>query len=236
MFIDSLAAGEKIHIRVEKGNNTMEFITEAIQLTSEVDLLAIQQQEKKLHAKVLPVKLITDAKAAAPGKSAPPISFPEGNIIYKVSVVKDKTPYLWRRITIRRLNQAPYHLLVSAEDAEPTERRAYQRISLGLEGTARFLNGAGTLPITIKNISGGGIGIVLEAGVNPGIIKPGSLIQDVTFYDNETEDEFVLSAFVIRTTKYTNGRTLYGCRLNSKTTEVSSYVNHKLYLKQEREG
>lgn len=233
MLINQINAGEKIHIRVEKGTSTMEFTTEAIQLTSEVDILAIQQQEHKLHAKILPVKLITDGKAT-PGKPPVAINFPEGNIIYKISVVRDKTPYVWRRITIRRLNKAPFHILVSNEDAEPAERRLHRRIALGISGTARFLGSIGTLPITVKNISGGGIAILIEADADPGIVKPGSLIQDVTFEDPETEDEFKLSAFVLRVTKYTSGRTQFACKLNSKTAEVSNYVNHKLYLLQER--
>lgn len=232
MFINQLTAGEKIHIRVEKGSNTMEFTTEAIQLTSEVDILSIQQHERKLHTKILPVKLIT--QASAPGKPPAPISFPEGNIIYKISVVRDKTPYVWRRITIRRIDKTPFHILLSNEDAEPTERRANPRISLGIQGRARFIGVTGTLPITVKNISGGGIGILLDANVNPGSVNPGSLIQDVTFYDEEVDEEFKLSAFVLRVTKYTSGRVLYGCRLNSKTAEVTDYVNRKLYLKQER--
>lgn len=231
MYIDSLNPGDKISIRVEKGNNTMEFTTEAIQLTSEMEILSVQQQEKKLHSKILPVKLITE-KPTVPGKAPAAISFPEGNIIYKVTVIKDKVPYMWRRVTIRRLDKTAFHMIVSNEDAQPTERRAYPRISLGIQGTARFLNGAGTLPVTIKNISGSGIAIVTEADITPGLAKAGSLIQDVTFEDSELEERFFLSAFVLRTIKYTNGRTLYGCKLNSKTTEVSSYVNQKLYLEE----
>lgn len=234
MLINQLSAGEKIHIRVEKGTSAMEFTTEALQLTSEVDILSVQQQEKKLHAKILPVKLITEGKSSTPGKAPAAINFPEGNIIYKISVVRDKVPYVWRRITIRRIDKAPFHILVSNEDAEATERRAYPRIAIGSAGTARFLGLAGTLPVTIKNISGSGIAILLEAGVNPGVVNPGSLIQDVTFHDEETDDDFRLSAFVLRVTKYTSGRTLFGCKLNSKTAEVSAYVNNKLYLQEQR--
>lgn len=233
MFIDTLSPGEKIHIRVEKGTNTMEFTTEVIELTSEVDHLTLQQQEKLLHSRLLPVKLITDSKNAVPGKAPTPISFPTENIVYKISVVRDKVPYIWRRITIRRLEKAPYHILMSNEDAQPTERRANPRISPGLPATARFLGGAGILPVTIKNISGGGIGIVVDPNVNPGTVRHGSLIADVTFTDEETGHHFVLSAFVLRTTRYTNGRTLYACRLNSQTTEVTAYVNQKLLIKQE---
>lgn len=234
MFINQLTAGEKIHIRVEKGNNAMELNTEVIQLTSEVDILSVQQHERKLHTKILPVKLITDPKSSAAGKTPVAISFPEGNIIYKISVVRDKTPYVWRRITIRRIDKAPYHILLSNEDAEPTERRANPRISLGIQGKARFIGITGMLPVTIKNISGGGIGILIDAGINPGVVNPGSLIQDVTFYDEELDEDFKLSAFVLRVTKYTSGRTLFGCKLNSKSAEVTDYVNRKLYLKQER--
>ena len=234
MLINQLAPGEKIHIRVEKGTSAMEFTTEAIQLTSEVDILSVQQQERKLHAKILPVRLITDGKAPAPGKAPAAINFPEGNIIYKISVVRDKVPYVWRRITIRRINKAPFHILVSNEDADETDRRSYPRINLGVEGTARFLGLAGTLPVTIKNISGGGIAILLEAGVNPGVVNAGSLIQDVTFHDEETDEDFKLSAFVLRVTKYNTGRTLFGCKLNSKTAEVSAFVNNKLYLEEQR--
>lgn len=226
MFIDGLNAGEKIQIRVEKGTSTMDFTTEVVHVSSEVEILAIQQQERKLHIKILPVKLITDSKTGTP------ISFPEGNIIYKVCVIRDKTPYIWRRITIRRIDKTPFHILLSNEDAQPTDRRTSPRVSLGIQGTARFLNGAGTLPVTIKNISGSGIAVVVEPSVNPGAIKAGSLIQDVTFTDPELDETFVLSAFVVRTTKYNTGRVLYGCKLNSKTTEVTSYVNHKLYLQQ----
>lgn len=234
MFINQLTAGEKIHIRVEKGTNTMDFTTEVIQLTSEVDILSIQQHERKLHTKILPVKLITEPKSSVPGKAPAAISFPEGNIIYKISVVRDKTPYVWHRITIRRIDKTPFHILLSNEDAEPTERRANPRISLGVQGKARFIGVTGMLPVTVKNISGGGIGILLDANVNPGVVNPGSLIQDVTFHDEELDEDFKLSAFVIRVTRYTSGRVLYGCRLNSKTAEVSAYVNRKLYLKQER--
>lgn len=234
MLINQLTPGEKIHIRVEKGTSAMEFTTEAIQLTSEVEILSIQQHERKLHAKILPVKLITDGKPVAPGKQPTAISFPEGNIIYKISVVRNKVPYVWRRITIRRIDKAPYHILVSNEDVEPTERRNHPRIDLGIEGRARFLGITGMQPVTVKNISGGGIAIMVEAGVNIGVVNAGSLIQDVTFYDEEVDEDFKLSAFVLRVTKYTSGRVLYGCKLNSKTAEVSAYVNEKLYLQQER--
>ena len=236
MFIDNLTAGEKIHIRVEKGSSAMEFTTEAIELSSEVDILALQLQEKKLHAKVLPVKLITDSKNTPPGKSPQPVTFPEGNIIYKVSVVRDKTPYIWRRITIRRIDKAPYHILVSSENAQPAERRSCPRITLGFAAKARFLNGVGILPVTVKNISGNGIAIVVDKEYDPGVLKNGSLIQDVTFRDEALDEDFVLSAFVMRTTRYTNGRILFGCRLNSKTTEVTAYVNQKLYLKQQEQA
>lgn len=234
MFIDALTPGEKITIRVEKGTNTMEFTTEAIALTSEVELLSVQQQIRKLHSRILPVKLITDGKPAAPGKGPTPISFPEGNIVYKIAVVRDKVPYIWRRATIRRLEKANFHMLVSNEDADPAERRLSPRINLGIQGTARFLNGSGIQPVTIKNISGSGIAIVTDASLPSNLSKAGSLIQDVTFEDPEVGRRFVLSVFVIRTTKYTNGKTLYGCKLNSKTTEVTAYVNEKLYLAEQR--
>lgn len=230
MYIDTVNAGEKIQIRVEKGTNTMDFVTEAIQPTSEVEKLLVKQQEKRLHTKILPVKLITDPKSGSP------ISFPEGNIIYKICVIRDKVPYIWRRVTIRRIDKANYHILLSNEDAQATERRSNPRIPLGFQGTARFINGAGTLPVTIKNISGSGIAITAESNANLAAIKVGSLIQDVTFSDPELFRSFVLSVFVMRITRYSSGRILFGCRLNSKTIEVDSYVNQKLLLQQQPSG
>lgn len=230
MLLDALTAGEKLQIRVEKGTNTTNFSTEVIRVTSEVDQLTIQQYERKLHTKILPVKLITDPKTGSP------ISFPEENIIYKVYAVRDKVPYLWRRITIRRIEKAAFHILLSNEDAQPAERRSDPRITLNLPGSARFLGSTTPVPITVKNISGSGIGIVVDPGTAVSSVKAGSLIQDVSFTDPELNLSFQLIAFVQRTTKYTNGRTLYGCKLNSKTLEISNFVNQKRYLKQTQSG
>lgn len=222
MLIDKLKPGEKIQIHVQRGTNTLEFSTEAIQLTSNLDLLTVQQLEKKLHAKLLPVKLITDPKTNTA------VSFPETNMIYRVYTVKDKTAYIWRQISIRRLENSSYHLLVSAEEGQPTDRRSNPRVSVGLPATARFLNGAGTLPVTVKNISGSGVALVTEANVDSGALKSGFVIQDVTFTDPELNMSFTFSAYVLRITKYTNKRVQYACKLNSKALEISGYVNQKL--------
>lgn len=222
MLIDTLKPGEKIQIHVQRGTNTLEFSTEAIQLTSNMDLLSVQQLGKKLHARILPVKLITDPKTNTA------VSFPETNIIYRIYAVKDKTAYIWRRISISRLENSPYHILVSAEEGQPTNRRSNPRVSVGLPATARFLNGAGTLPVTIKNISGSGVALVTEANVDSGAVKSGFVIQDVTFTDPELNMTLTFSAFVVRITKYTNGRIQYACKLNSKALEISGYVSQKL--------
>lgn len=222
MYVNELSPGEKVLIRVEKGMNTVELSTEVLAVSSNVEYLNIQQQEKKLHTKIIPIKLITDPKTKVA------ISFPERNIVYKVYVVRNKVPYLWRNVQIRRFEMSPSHLLLSSENGQPTERRVHARIPLGLPGTARFLNGAGALPVTVKNLSGGGIALVTEPNADTGTLRSGFVIQDVTFTDPETQQTFVLSAYVVRSTKYTNGKILFGCKLNSKTVEASLFVHRKL--------
>ena len=222
MYVNELIPGEKIMIRVEKGTNTLELSTEVIAPPSNVDYLNIQQQEKKLHSKIIPVKLITNPKTRAV------ISFPEQNIFYKVYAVRDKVPYLWKNIQIRRFEMSSCHLLVSNENAKPSDRRYHPRISLGLPATARFLNGAGTLPVTVKNLSGGGVALVTDPSTDVGVIRSDFVIQDIVFTDPETQQTLILSAYVVRTTKYTNGKVLFGCKLNSKTLEASLYVQQKL--------
>ena len=222
MYVNELNPGEKIVIRVEKGTNTLELSTEVIAAPSNLEYLNIQQQEKKLHTKIIPVKLITNPKTRAV------ISFPEQNIFYKVFVVRDKVPYLWKNIQIRRFEMSSCHLLVSNENSIPTDRRYHPRIPLGLPATARFLNGAGTLPVTIKNLSGGGIALVTDPNTDPGMVKTDFVIQDIVFTDPETQQTVIMSAYVVRTTKYPNGKVLFGCKLNSKTLEVSLYVQQKL--------
>lgn len=229
MYINELSPGEKIVIRVEKGTSTLELSTEVVAPPSNVDYLNIQQQEKKLHTKIVPVKLITNPKTRAI------IRFPEQNIFYKAFVVRDKVPHLWKNIQIRRFEMSSCHLLISSENSHPTERRYHPRIPLGLPATARFLNGAGTLPVTIKNLSGGGIALVTDPNTDPGTVKTDFVIQDINFTDPETQQTFVLSAYVVRKTKYTNGKVLFGCKLNSKTLDAALYVQQKLAEKQPAE-
>ena len=222
MYVNELNPGEKIVVRVEKGTNTLELSTVVIAAPSNMDYLNIQQQEKKLRTKIIPVKLITNPKTRAV------ISFPEQNIFYKVFVVRDKVPYLFRNIQIRRFEMSSCHLLMSNENSIPTDRRYHPRIPLGLPATARFLNGVGTIPVTVKNLSGGGIAVVTDPNTDAGPIKPNFVIQDIVFTDPETQQTLILSAYVVRTTRYTNGKILFGCKLNSKTLEASLYVQQKL--------
>ncbi len=151
------------------------------------------------------------------------------NILYQLTFVNkaDSRLYKWNRIVIRSVrdeNDQLYHMIISELEGQPHNRRQSYRVSLELEGIARFGSNRTTHPITIKNISSGGLGFESKANMDCST----DMTIHLSFEDTVLHVSFKVDCqFVRKVFDEENENIYYGCKFLNESMGINNYIQRK---------
>ena len=149
-----------------------------------------------------------------------------------VFCIADKKPYAWSevKIILASFKKETYYLIMSNQNAKETNRRAGYRQWVGHDGSLKLGLEPGSRDVVIKDISTGGIGLVVDGDVAP---KIGETVH-ITYTDKvqtsngiPKEFNFSLKAVVARKDDTIPNRTIIGCMFVKPNETVGKYINMK---------
>lgn len=150
-----------------------------------------------------------------------------------VFCIIDKKPYAWSKVKIITavFKKKTYYLIMSNQNAKETNRRAGFRQWVGHDGNMKLGLEKGSRNVVIKDISTGGIGLILDD--NSVAPKIGETVH-ITYSDKvgtgtglSKEFNFSLKAAVARVDNSNQRQTILGCRFDKPNETVGQYINMK---------
>ncbi len=206
MFLMEIKPGSQLTIVIKHGKDVLEFNTVA--LRPEKDTLLVSP-------------IMKDGKM---------INFVEiSNIIYQMTFInsQDNRLYKWSRIRIKAVKDEKgqlYHMLVSDLEGQPHNRRQSFRVSIDIDGVARFGPNQKAYEILIKDISSSGIGFICKQNVD----ISNDLIIHITFEDKPLHISFKIDCQAIRKDyDKEEEEYIYGCKFKNESAAVNNYVQKK---------
>lgn len=206
MLLTEIAPGTKLTILLKHEIGTIEFTTTAA---------------RSVNGGLLANPIIENGRL---------INFaPKPNILYQMTFVNsdDHRLYKWPKLdiyTVKDEKGNPYHMLVSDMEGRPYNRRRSYRVTMDMEGSARFGPNTIALPIIIKNLSSGGVGFECKQNVN---CPDGTLIH-VTFSDTVLHINFKLDCLLVRKdVNEDNECFYYGCKFQKESMALNNYIQRK---------
>ncbi|MBR6452102.1 MAG: PilZ domain-containing protein [Lachnospiraceae bacterium] len=226
MYIGDIPEGASIEINVTSGDRKVSLCTFARKPNNPVDSKLMQGFFKKYRygSGVLADAIERDGKYVS-------FHMAEESHLTVYSII-DKKPYTWTdlRIIIASFKKKTYYLIMSNQNAKESNRRAGYRQWVGHDGSLKLGLEAGSREVVIKDISTGGIGLVVDGEVAP---KIGETVH-ITYTDRVTtssglpkEFNFSLKATVARKDDSNPDRTVIGCRFDKPNETVGKYINLK---------
>lgn len=151
------------------------------------------------------------------------------NILYQLTFVNkaDNRLYKWNKIIIKAIKDDKgklYHMLVSELEGQPYNRRQSYRVAIDIDGIARFGPNRMTHPVTIRNISSGGIGFECKADVE----CSEDLIIHLSFEDSVLKTNFKIDCYAVRKFILEDTQQIYyGCKFLQESMAINNYVQRK---------
>lgn len=232
MYVNELNDNTKVEIKIRIGKEELRFVTQTVQIPQE-DSKEFEKVKKKFKVAV---------KALAPIKKEDKmIGFPDirPGVSYEINTSKDEKAYVWNIVAIRSVRFSSgkcYHILCSNQSVDSLNRRENFRLWLGASGIAQFGLNNKTYTVTVKDLSAGGVGILVDdTEFEPRIGMPVIL----SFEDSDTDSHFKIRADVVRIVR-DEGNLLLGCTLKlsgkeareGRSEAILSFINKKQSLRQ----
>ena len=206
MFLTEVRPGTQLTIVIKHGKDVLEFNTVAIR--PEKDTLLVSPITK-------------DGKM---------INFVENSIImYQMTFVnkEDNRLYKWSRVSIKAVKDDKgqlYHMILSDLEGQPHNRRQSFRVSIDIDGVARFGPNQKAFEVLIKDISSSGVGFICAQNVD----ISNDLIIHITFEDKSLHISFKIDCQAVRK-EYDEEEEVYvyGCKFKNESAAVNNYVQKK---------
>lgn len=232
MYINELSDNTKVEVKIKIGTDEMSFLTKTLRIPQE-DIKDLEKVKKKLK---VPVKVLAPIK-----KDDKMIGFPDirPGISYEVNTSKNEKPYVWHVVSIKSVKFSSgrcYHLLCSNQNVDSFNRRENFRLWLGASAVAQIGYNKKTYPVTVKDLSAGSIGIMVE---DPEFEVKTGMPVSITFEDSDTDSHFKIHASIVRIVK-DNDKLLLGCSLKlsgreareGRSEAILSFINKKQPIRQ----
>ena len=154
------------------------------------------------------------------------INFNAEGVTNSLIIILDDKPQVWHGVAIKNIKLPVYgsvHIIVSKKEAASYNRRQSFRVFVGVEGLVRRGEMDEPRPVTVKDISEGGIAIIARTNLQ---YQRGDVLH-LSFTAGSGGTNFNLSIVVIRQENLEDGRILYGCRLKNRSEVVAKFINQK---------
>lgn len=232
MYVNELDDNTKVEVKVKIGRDELSFVTQTVRISQE-DSKEYEKIKKKLK---VPVRALAPIK-----KEDKMIGFPDirPGVSYEINTSKENKPYVWHVVSIRSVRFSSgkcYHLLCSNQSVDTLNRRENFRLWLGASAVAQIGLNKKTYTVTVKDLSAGGIGIVVE---DPEFEARIGMPISIAFDDVDTDSHFRVHADIVRIVK-DEGKVLLGCALKlsgkeakeGRSEAICSFINKKQSLRQ----
>ncbi len=226
MYIGEIPEGSSIEINVSTEDKKISLCTFARTPKNPVDEKMMKNYFRKYRygSGILADAIERDGKYVS-------FHVTEGAKLQVFSII-DKKPYAWSEVKIIAavFKKETYYLIMSNQNAKESNRRAGYRQWVGHDGSLKLGLEAGSRDVVIKDISTGGIGVVVDGDVAPRI---GETVH-ITYTDKVAtssglpkEFNFSLKAVVARKDDSVPNRTIIGCQFDKPDETVGKYINMK---------
>ncbi|MBP5383656.1 MAG: PilZ domain-containing protein [Lachnospiraceae bacterium] len=226
MYIGEIPEGSSIEINVTAGDRKISLCTFARVPQNPVDEKMMQSFFKKYRygSGVLADAIERDGKYVG-------FHLADEAELHVFCII-DKKPYSWSEVKIitASFKKETYYLIMSNQNAKESNRRAGYRQWVGHDGNLKLGLEPGSREVVIKDISTGGIGLVVDGEVAPRI---GETVH-ITYTDKvrtsnglPKEFNFSLKAVVARKDDTMPNRTVIGCQFDKPNETVGHYINLK---------
>ncbi|MBO4903241.1 MAG: PilZ domain-containing protein [Lachnospiraceae bacterium] len=226
MYIGEIPDGSSIEINVTNGDKKISLCTFARTPQNPVDEKMVQAFFKKYRfgSGTLADAIERDGKFVG-------FHLTEDSEMHVYCIV-DKKPYAWTevKIIVAAFKKDNYYLIMSNQNAKESNRRAGYRQWVGHDGNLKLGLEPGSRDVVVKDISTGGIGLVVDGEVAPRI---GETVH-ITYTDKvrtsnglPKEFNFSLKAIVARKDDSDPRRTVIGCQFDKPNETVGQYINLK---------
>ncbi len=226
MYIGEIPDGASIEINVTSGEKKISLCTFARAPKNPVDEKLMQGFYKKYRygSGVLADAIERDGRYVG-------FHLTDDAELHVFSII-DKKPFAWSEVKIitATFKKETFYLIMSNQNAKESNRRAGYRQWVGHDGSLKLGLEPGSRDIVIKDISTGGVGVVVDEEVAPRI---GETVH-ITYTDKvktsnglPREFNFSLKAVVARKDDSVPNRTIIGCQFDKPNELVGQYINLK---------
>ena len=226
MYIGEIPEGSSIEINVASGDKKISLCTFARVPQNPID-------EKMMHAFFKKYRYGSGILADAIERNGKYVGFhmTEDSTLHVFAII-DKKPYAWSEVKIiaASFKKETSYLIMSNQNAKESNRRAGYRQWVGHDGSLKLGLEPGSRDVVIKDISTGGVGLVVDGDVAPRI---GETVH-ITYTDKvktstgmPKEFNFSLKATVARKDDSVPNRTIIGCQFDKPNETVGQYINLK---------
>lgn len=214
MYINEVK-NSKLKITAIIGKQSIDFDVNQILDINEKDRKVLNKIAKKMPYIITEPIIIKDKM----------LNFSSNKIISKISTSFDNALFEWN-IIVRNIC-LPYsnkkcHIIFSEKSVKPVNRRNNYRVWLGYTAIIQVNSNKKTDEVIVKDISAGGIGIIIDKNTLANIGDNIHLI----FTEPIDNVKFNLNAVIVRKESI-SGKIVIGCVFNKVSSEIEKYVTRK---------
>lgn len=219
MFVSDLTPNTEVSIEASNKDAKINLKTTVANITDPADvekINSIKKENKSLKFVVLDAIREQDLL----------INFNAEGVTNSLVLIKDEKPQIWRGVAIKNIKLPVYgsvHIIVSKKEAVSYNRRQNFRVFVGAEGLVRRTEMDEPKPVSVKDISEGGVAFITRGTEQ---YQKGDVLY-LNFIAGSGGTNFNLSVVVIRRETLSDGRVIYGCRLKNRSEVVAKYINQK---------
>lgn len=207
MYIDELEKGQKITLSVKIGTETVDFET------------TVQDSLPKKHAILADVVKDNDKV----------VSFNSSNIFIDLNVYpSDSAPIVFRKVRVilyKDKSGSIFYAITTNSQSVVVNRREAFRIFVGANVVAQKGMNKSANDVILKDLCSQGFSITVD---NKDIEYEINQTVHIVYNDRIEETcqnfSFHLYGIIIRKDEIENGKTVYGCKLNSRVPGLENYV------------
>lgn len=151
------------------------------------------------------------------------INFMQADIILNVIYPREgEKPIEWRDCLMKVVEYKGkhYHAIICKKVGVEVNRRTSVRIFIGDPGSAMIGEQRTSLSITVKDVSSTGFSFLSTKKVDA---KPGESVR-ISFDEKSHHLHFDLEGKLVRTKEEDDGRTFYGCKMESDNRALDEYI------------
>ena len=224
MRLHKIRPGSNITIRAVMEDKGGSFSQKVIKL-DETDRRILQKQVADIH-NIIVIEAIRHKNKI--------INFNAPRVKYSIVAVTDRTPYRWRNVRVintKLPNAGPVVIIEANSEGGRYERRGAHRASVNVSGHIINNNKMDDDKVLIKDISLGGIGIIVDGNSRISVGDEFAVQYKDAYYIEQHISEianFNFEAKVVRREKLPDGKILLGCTISSYNGRImKAYIRSK---------